>query len=112
LDYTVDAVDTMQNVEKVPLSEVYERIISKQEEIINQIDNYKENHFGDHYFFKDLYDNVLSFNYNYTNKLIPELEKENEGEKKFTCTKLIRSIFSLLSILSLVSLVMNQVSSQ
>jgi hypothetical protein len=44
-------------------------------------------------------------NYNYANKLIPELEKDAEEENKFTFTKLIRYIFSALSMLSLLQLV-------
>ena len=110
LDYTLDAVDTMQPEEKIPMSEIYQNIITKQDELINKINYYKANEQGSLNAFSSLYESICDFNYNQANKLIPELEKEAEGENKWTFTKFIRTIFSILSLVSIVSLVFNSSS--
>ena len=107
LDYTLDSVDTMKAEEKIPMSEIYQNIITKQDELIKMMNDYITFHKGDLNAFKNLYQAFTDYNNNQANKLIPELEKEADGEKKWTFTKFIRTIFSVLSLVSIASLAFN-----
>ncbi len=47
LDYTLDSVDTMKAEEKIPMSEIYQNIITKQDELIKMMNDYITHHKGD-----------------------------------------------------------------
>lgn len=92
-----------------PIGETYKQIIDKQVQLIAKINAFERGNKNDVDAFKRLYDDIVQFNAEDGNRLIPELEKEQAGEqgKQTCCTKFVRLLLSMVSLLSIASLFFN-----
>jgi hypothetical protein len=77
MDYTIESVDTFQKRGLDPDNSAvaYKNLITKQEEMIVRIENYRKNYrgTGDSKLFSEIYDGIVSMNSNEANQLIPEI---------------------------------------